>query len=149
MLIEQMIVIALIQGITEFLPISSSGHLILIPVFTGWADQGLLVDVMVHLGSLLAILVYFWRDVSQLIVGALNLVRGRPTREGWLALYIVLATIPAVLFGIFAKKSGLIESVRGPEIVAWNAILFGLLMLAADWLSPMVKRIEQMTLGPA
>jgi undecaprenyl-diphosphatase len=149
MLIEQMIVIALIQGITEFLPISSSGHLILIPVFTGWADQGLLVDVMVHLGSLLAILVYFWRDVSQLIVGALNLVRGRPTREGWLALYIVLATIPAVLFGIFAKKSGFIESVRGPEIVAWNAIIFGLLMLAADWLSPMVKRIEQMTLGPA
>jgi undecaprenyl-diphosphatase len=149
MLVEQMIVLALIQGITEFLPISSSGHLILVPWLTGWADQGLIVDVMVHLGSLAAILVYFRRDVGALIAGAFNLLRGRPSREGWLAVYIALATIPAVLFGIFAKQSGLIDSVRGPQIVAWNAIIFGLLMLAADWLSPMIKRVEEMKLGPA
>lgn len=147
--IEQIIVLALIQGITEFLPISSSGHLILVPVFFGWADQGLIVDVMVHLGSLLAIIVYFWRDVLALIGGVANLLRGRTTREGWLAVYIVLATIPAVLFGLYAKKSGLTESVRGPTIVAWNAIIFGLIMLVADWFSPALKRIEQMTLGSA
>ncbi|HKQ95728.1 MAG TPA: undecaprenyl-diphosphate phosphatase [Aestuariivirgaceae bacterium] len=149
MLVEQMIVLALIQGITEFLPISSSGHLILVPWLTGWADQGLLVDVMVHLGSLLAILVYFRRDVAALIGGLVNLLRGRPSPEGRLALYIAAATVPAVLFGIFAKKSGLIDSVRGPQIVAWNAVIFGLLMLAADWLSPLTKRMEEMKLGPA
>ena len=61
--IEQIVVLALIQGITEFLPISSSGHLILVPILTGWADQGVLTDVMVHMGSFLAVIVYFWRDV--------------------------------------------------------------------------------------
>ncbi len=65
--IEQILVLAIIQGITEFLPISSSGHLILVPIFTGWADQGLVTDVMVHMGSLLAIIVYFWRDVLKLV----------------------------------------------------------------------------------
>ena len=63
MTIEQIIVLAVVQGITEFLPISSSGHLILVPALTGWPDQGQFTDVMVHLGTLLAILIYFWRDV--------------------------------------------------------------------------------------
>ena len=67
MTIEQIIVIAVVQGITEFLPISSSGHLILIPALTGWPDQGQFTDVMVHLGTLGAILVYFWRDVLALL----------------------------------------------------------------------------------
>ena len=62
MFLEQIIVLALIQGITEFLPISSSGHLILVPALTGWTDQGLIVDVMVHMGSFLAVVIYFWRD---------------------------------------------------------------------------------------
>ena len=64
--IEQIIVLAVVQGITEFLPISSSGHLILIPFLTGWADQGQFTDVMSHLGTLLAVLIYFWRDVWRL-----------------------------------------------------------------------------------
>ena len=62
MLLEQIVVLALIQGITEFLPISSSGHLMLVPALTGWPDQGVLADVMVHMGSFLAVVVYFWRD---------------------------------------------------------------------------------------
>ena len=66
MLIEQIIVLAVIQGITEFLPISSSGHLILVPALTQWPDQGLITDVMVHMGSFLAVLVYFWRDVAEI-----------------------------------------------------------------------------------
>ncbi|MCB1440597.1 MAG: undecaprenyl-diphosphatase, partial [Nitratireductor sp.] len=69
MSIEQIIVLALVQGITEFLPISSSGHLILIPAFTGWPDQGQVADVMVHVGSLFAVIVYFWRDVIKLVKG--------------------------------------------------------------------------------
>jgi undecaprenyl-diphosphatase len=147
--IEQILVLAIIQGITEFLPISSSGHLILVPIFTGWADQGLVSDVMVHMGSLLAIVVYFWRDVLELGRGGVALLRGRMTNEGRLVGLIVIGTLPAVLFGLFLRKSGFLDSIRGAQIVAWNAIVFGLLMLAADWMGRMVKRMEEMTLGPA
>jgi Uncharacterized bacitracin resistance protein len=83
MTIEQIIVLAVVQGITEFLPISSSGHLILIPFLTGWPDQGQFTDVMSHLGTLLAVLIYFWRDVWHLILGTLTLSAARsPTRAG-------------------------------------------------------------------
>jgi undecaprenyl pyrophosphate phosphatase UppP len=84
--IEQIIVLAVVQGITEFLPISSSGHLILIPFLTGWPDQGQFTDVMSHLGTLLAVLIYFWRDVWRLILGTLMLFRGKVTDDGRLAL---------------------------------------------------------------
>jgi len=149
MFIEQIIVLAIIQGITEFLPISSSGHLILVPALTGWKDQGLIVDVMVHMGSFLAVITYFWRDVLALSIGGLNLLRGRVTDYGRLALLIVVATIPAVAFGLFVKKTGLIDSVRGPEIVAWNAIIFGILMYIADRFGKNLKSMENMTLMPA
>lgn len=149
MLLEQILVLAIIQGITEFLPISSSGHLILVPVLTGWKDQGLLTDVMVHMGSLLAVLAYFWRDVLRLAVGGLNLLRGRMSDDGRMALYIVAATIPAVAFGLLAKKTGLIDGIRGPQIVAWNAIIFGIVMYFADRFGAQLRAMEQMRLGPA
>jgi undecaprenyl-diphosphatase len=147
--LEQIVVLAIVQGVTEFLPISSSGHLILVPVLTGWKDQGLITDVMVHVGSLAAILAYFWRDVMRLLEGALNLLRGRLTWSGRQALYILAATVPAVLFGLVAKKTGLIDAVRGPLIVAVNAILFGILMWAADRYGANRKTFEEMTLLPA
>jgi undecaprenyl-diphosphatase len=146
MTLEQIIVLALVQGITEFLPISSSGHLILVPVLTGWDDQGLLVDVMAHVGSLAAIIAYFWRDVVSLLGGALDLLRGRLTASGRLGLFIVAATVPAVVFGLILKTSGFIEAVRGPHIVAWNAIVFALLMLVADRLGAHRRKTADMTL---
>ena len=88
MTIEQIIVLAVVQGITEFLPISSSGHLILVPVLTGWPDQGQFTDVMTHLGTLLAVLIYFWRDVLAISKGAFLLLKREVTPEGKLALYI-------------------------------------------------------------
>ena len=147
--IEQILVLAIIQGITEFLPISSSGHLILVPIFTGWADQGLVTDVMVHMGSLLAILVYFWRDVVKLAAGGIELLKGHMTLHGRLALYIVIGTVPAIAFGLYLRKSGFLDRVRGPQIVAWNAIVFGILMLIADWFGPMKRRMEDMKFAPA
>lgn len=148
-LIEQIIVLAIIQGITEFLPISSSGHLILVPALTGWPDQGLITDVMVHMGSFLAVLVYFRHDVLRLIKGGFELLRGRRTDDGLMALYIVAATVPAVLFGLFLKQSGILGSIRGPEIVAWNAIIFGVVMYVADRFGAQVKAMEQMKFAPA
>jgi undecaprenyl-diphosphatase len=149
MTIEQIIVLAIVQGITEFLPISSSGHLVLIPAFTGWPDQGQLVDVMVHVGSLFAVIAYFWRDVIKLVGGGLDLLRLRMNDNSRMALYILLATIPAVLFGLLLKKSGWADDLRSVEVIAWNAVIFGILLYVADLMGPHLKKMEDMKLPPA
>ena len=152
--LEQIIVIAIIQGITEFLPISSSGHLAIISDITGWADQGLAMDVMVHVGSLFAILTYFWRDVLGLIQGVFSLLRGRMTHHGRLAIYIVLATIPAVIFGLFLKKMGYLDALRANDVlklqvIGWTAIIYGALLYIADRVGSSLKSMEDMKLPPA
>jgi undecaprenyl-diphosphatase len=150
MFLEQIIVLALIQGITEFLPISSSGHLILVPALTGWKDQGILTDVMVHLGSFMAVVVYFWRDCLNLIKGALDLVRGRKSAWGNLALLIVVASIPAVILGLALDKIGFMDMVRTmPQIIAWNAIIFGILLYLCDRYGLHNRGMSEMTLIPA
>jgi undecaprenyl-diphosphatase len=149
MTIEQIIVLAIVQGVTEFLPISSSGHLILVPQLMHWQDQGLVVDVLTHLGTLFAILIYFWRDVWRLIVGALALLKGKVTDDGKLAIYIVLATIPAVAFGVFLKKFGYTDLERNVAIVAWNTIFYGILMLIGDMVGGQERSIKNMTLTSA
>lgn len=149
MTIEQIIVLAIIQGITEFLPISSSGHLILVPELTGWPDQGIVTDVMVHMGSFLAVLVYFRKDILQLIIGGVNLLRGNMTPQGKMALMFIAATIPAVAFGLLVKITGFIDYIRGPEIVAWNAIIFGIVMYIADRYGAFDKAVEDITIGKA
>jgi undecaprenyl-diphosphatase len=138
-----------VQGITEFLPISSSGHLILIPALTGWPDQGQVTDVMVHLGTLLAILIYFWRDVLGLIKGGLALFRGKIAPEGRLAICIVIATIPAVVFGVVLKKFGFTDLDRNVTVIAWNTLAYGGLMLIADRVGPQVKTLADVTLPSA
>ena len=149
MTIEQIIVLAIVQGVTEFLPISSSGHLIIVPQVMHWQDQGLVVDVMTHIGTLFAILIYFWRDVWNITRGALELVKGKVTGEGKLAIYILLATIPAIAFGLFLKKFGFGDLERNVAVVAWNTILYGILMLIADMVGPQERTIKNMTLGSA
>ncbi len=147
--LEQIIVLAIVQGITEFLPVSSSGHLILIPYFTGWEDQGMTTDIMVHVGSLFAILAYFWRDVLSLMFGVFDLLRWRVTDRARLVLYIAAATVPAVIFGLVLKWYGLLDRLRGIEIIGWNALVFGVLMLIADKVGPRVKVMADMRLHPA
>ena len=146
---EQIFVLALVQGLTEFLPVSSSGHLILIPALTDWPDQGIVTDVMVHVGSLFAVIVYFWRDVLMLLKGTGELVQFKNTPGARMAGYIALATIPALAFGAFMKLSGIQDSIRGVEIVAWNAVIFGILLYVADVVGKRTKVMENMTLSPA
>jgi undecaprenyl-diphosphatase len=149
MTIEQIIVLAIVQGVTEFLPISSSGHLILVPQLMHWEDQGLVVDVMTHVGTLFAILIYFWRDVWRIARGAIELFKRKITDDGKLAIYIALATIPAVAFGLVLKEFGFGDLERNVAVVAWNTILYGILMLIADMVGPQERTINNMTLGSA
>ena len=150
MLIIQIIVLALIQGITEFLPISSSGHLLLVPVVTGWPDQGVLTDVMVHMGSFLAVIVYFWKDCVNLLLGLLDMARGRKNAWGRLALLLILGTIPAMVLGVVLDKAGFMDLVRQmPIVVAWNAIIFGTLLYVCDRFGLSTRRMADMTWAPA
>lgn len=132
MSIEQIIVLALIQGITEFLPISSSGHLILVPVLTGWRDQGVVTDMVTNLGTLCAVIIYFWRDVVAMFWGALDILKRKTTQNSLLVLHVLIGTVPIIFIGLLMKLTHLDEHIRSPTLVAINAIVFGLLLYAAD-----------------
>ena len=149
MSIEQIFVLAIVQGLTEFLPVSSSGHLMLIPALTGWPDQGVVTDVMVHVGSLFAVIVYFWRDVVNLLKGTGDLFQLKMTDNARMAGYIALATIPALVFGAALKLTGAYELFRSVKVVAWNAVIFGILLWLADVIGKRSKIMEDMKLSRA
>ncbi len=149
MSLEQLILLALIQGITEFLPVSSSGHLSLVHELTGWADQGVLVDVAVHAGTLGAVLLYFRQDVWAMIVGGLTLLRGQVTDDGRMALYIVGATIPVVIVGYFLLSTGFIDLLRVAVIVAWANLFFAAVLWIADRAGAMTRQMEEMNWSAA
>jgi len=130
--IIQVIVLALIQGITEFLPISSSAHLILPKELLGWPDQGLAFDVAVHVGTLCAVMVYFRKDVVALTTGWVLSAAGKGVNEdGRLAWLIIAATIPAALFGLLMDD--FIEThLRSMAVIACTTIVFGILLAFAD-----------------
>ena len=150
MTILQLLLIAIVQGISEFLPISSSGHLILIPYLTDFPDQGPMIDVAVHVGSLLAIIIYFWRDVMGLARGGFASVGiGKDPQQTRLFWWVVVGTIPAVVLGLFLKTGGYLESFRFTDLVATNLIVYGLLLGAADRWGRQEKNFEDLTLRDA
>jgi undecaprenyl-diphosphatase len=126
-----LLVLALVQGITEFLPISSSAHLILVPRLFGWQDQGLAIDVATHFGTLLAVMVYFRAEVGRLVTGGVNLLTGRADGDTRLLLQIIVATIPVVILG-FALKGLVATEFRSPLLIAATTIGFGVLLFVAD-----------------
>ncbi len=126
-------IVAIIQGLTEFLPISSSGHLILLPQVTGMADQGLVIDVAVHVGTLFAVLIYFWSDMRLAIIGLPRAMIGRIDTQGArLALLLIVATIPVVILGLLLKLSGWLDGLRSMTVIGWTTIIFGLLLFWSD-----------------
>src|SRR3990170_8018192 len=97
----QVIVLAVVQGLTEFLPISSSGHLVLVPSVLGWTDQGLVFDVAVHFGSLGAVCIYFRHDIAALLRGSLSVATGHTgSSESRMAMAIAIGTVPAAVAGL-------------------------------------------------
>ncbi|MDG2001691.1 MAG: undecaprenyl-diphosphate phosphatase [Novosphingobium sp.] len=146
----QQLLIALVQGITEFLPISSSGHLILIPHLTNWPDQGPMIDVAVHIGSLLAIIIYFFKDVKGLARGGFASIGvGKADDQRRLFLWVLIGTIPAVAVGLFLKLGGHLESLRVTDLVAVNLIVYGVLLGLADRFGRETKSYEDLTLRDA
>lgn len=133
MTLFHLFLVAVIQGLTEFLPVSSSGHLVLLPAITGGPDQGLAIDVAVHVGTLFAVVLYFWADVKVALQGSLRLIRGRVDTQGaFLALCLVVATIPVVIVGAVIKLTGLDEMLRSVAVIGWTMLGFGLVLYWAD-----------------
>lgn len=129
----QLVLVALIQGITEFLPVSSSGHLILLPNLTGMEDQGQAIDVAVHVGTLAAVVLFFRKDVSNAFGGLFTLACGRRDTEGArLALGLIVATIPTVILGAFLHFSGLSDALRSIAVIGWTMVGFGVVLYFAD-----------------
>lgn len=145
-----LIIIALIQGLTEFLPISSSGHLILLPRLTGLEDQGQAVDVAVHVGTLVAVLLYFWTDMRKAFGGLPRLLIGKADTEGAkLALLLLISSVPVIAFGLILKLTGLDAYLRSVAIIGWTMLIFGILLYWADQFGETTRTQENWSLTDA
>lgn len=133
MTLFHIVLVAIIQGLTEFLPISSSGHLILLPGLTGMEDQGQLIDVAVHVGTLFAVVLYFHKDVAQVLLGLTQLVRGQfDTPGARLTLGLVVGTIPVIIAGLVLHVTGLDAMMRSVAVIGWTMLIFGIVLYWAD-----------------
>ncbi|MBF0341751.1 MAG: undecaprenyl-diphosphate phosphatase [Magnetococcales bacterium] len=141
------IILGIVQGVTEFLPISSSAHLILVPKLLGWRDQGLIFDIAANTGSLIAVMAYFWHDVVTYTVGFVRTLRPggfRNNPEGHMAWALGWATIPIGLAGLTFKHH--IETLaRDLTVIGTTAIFFGLLLWVADRRGLRTRGLDQLT----
>lgn len=137
----QLAIIAIVQGLTEFLPISSSAHLVLLPYVLGVDDQGLTIDVAVHVGTLFAVLLFFRREVAALLRGVPQVLAGRfETPDARLLLLLAVATVPVVLAGLVLHVTGLAVALRSVALIGWTMLGFGLVLYWADQRGPMERR---------
>ncbi|MDQ2806562.1 MAG: undecaprenyl-diphosphatase UppP [Chloroflexota bacterium] len=156
----QAIILGLVQGLSEFIPISSSAHLIIVPWLLGWQDPGITFDVALHMGTLVAVLAYFWQDWLRLITGALRSLRaGHPLSdpEGRLGWFILIATIPGALAGLLGESkldelfhgSSAAGARNGILIIGIVMIVLALVLLAAERIARHQYDMEHLTLAQA
>ena len=132
--------VAIIQGLTEFLPVSSSGHLILLSKVTPLPDQGLAIDVAAHVGTLGAVILYFWRDTKVALCGLPRMLTGRIDTPGArLAFLLTVATLPVIIAGFLLKITGLNDTMRSVAVIGWAMILFGILLWWMDQRGPQTR----------
>jgi undecaprenyl-diphosphatase len=141
----QALVLGLLQGFTEFLPISSSAHLSLTPWLLGWQDPGLAFDVALHFGTLVAVLWYFRVEWSKLIFAAISMLRNRSvqTVEEKRVLFLILATIPGAIGGLLLEEKAE-TTFRAPALTASALIVMGIVLWAADRFSRMDRELTMM-----
>ena len=116
----EIFLLSLVQGITEFLPISSSSHLVIISKYSGFENQNLSIDISLHIGSFLAVITYFYKDI-------INFIKNKE-----LFLKIFIASIPVMFFGFFLIETNLIEKLRNIQIIGWTTLVFGILLYVSD-----------------
>jgi len=151
MTLFHLVLFAIVQGITEFLPISSSGHLILMHEYLGTAGaDALALDVAVHVGSILAVILYFRTEVVRAARGAGQLLRGKMgTPDAFLALCLAIATVPALIAGGILAVTGWMEALRNLTVIGWTMILFGLALWWFDRRGPEARSLEGWTMKHA
>jgi len=137
----------LLQGLTEFLPVSSSAHLILLPGLTGRSDQGLLYDIAAHFGSLFAVIIYFRWDLNKIICGWIRSPHGERNMQATLAWSLIIATIPICLAGLLFTV--FIDSLREPRVIAGATVVFGLLLWWADKAGRRQRNMDEFTFKDA
>lgn len=149
MTIYEIIILAIIQGITEFLPISSSAHLLLPAELLGWRSQGLAFDVAVHVGSLLAVLIYLRREISDMTIDYFRFgFTKQQTENSRLAWWVIVGTLPIILIG-FLLKDWIELNARTALVMAVTTIGFGLLLWYADATAKLTNKMTQMRIGQA
>ncbi|MGE0733163.1 MAG: undecaprenyl-diphosphate phosphatase [Alphaproteobacteria bacterium] len=135
------IVVSVMQGITEFLPISSWAHLIMIPKLTGWPDHGIQIEAAVHVGTLLAVALYLWRDVAQMLRGLFLLFVGRWTPGARLLFLLIAATIPVVAAALLFREH--INAARhNLALIGWAMLVFGILLYVGDKRFMTLRKME-------
>lgn len=142
----QILLLSALQGLTEFLPVSSSGHLILFSKFTTFPDQGLALDVAMHVGSILAVMIYFSEEIWKMFTGVIKTwfipnFKNAGAKLFWL---IVIGTIPAIIAGLCLKCYGM-EWLRDTRIIGWTILGFGLVLFIADYIGMTIRKIEHLT----
>ena len=143
----QAVILGLVQGLTEFLPISSTAHLRIVPWLFGWEDPGAAFSAAIQLGTLVAVFVFFARDIQRLIVAALQGIAQRNLRhspDSLMAWAIVPATIPIVVFGL-GFKDYIENELRHLEIISWALIVLALLLLLAERIGKRDRKLERLT----
>tara|TARA_R100000365_G_C2742072_1_gene70690 strand:- start:1139 stop:1948 length:810 start_codon:yes stop_codon:yes gene_type:complete len=124
-------VLSLVQGVTEFLPISSSAHLIILPGLFGWRDQGLLIDVAMHIGTLVAVVGYFWDETKRLMMGSVDILLRRASTNRHMALTVLVGTLPVIVAGILLKDV-IAGDFRNATLIAATTAIFALVLWVAD-----------------
>lgn len=143
MTIFQAVIYGIIQGLGEFLPISSSAHLIVAPWLFGWKDPGLTFDVALHLGTLVAVILFFWKDWIKLISAG---IKGTKTTDGKLFWFLVLATIPGGIAGVLLEKKAE-HLFRNPALIGSSLIIMGIVLYYADKFGKKKDHIDNIGLG--
>ena len=146
----QLIITALIQGVTEFLPVSSSAHLILVPILVNWQDQGLAIDVAAHFGTLFAVVFYLRKDVLRILIAGIDSIKNKQaeTQDSRLFWYLVIASLPTLAAG-FLLREFVSVYLRNPLIIAYASIGFGLLLGYSDVKGKRLRQIESINLRDA
>ncbi|MBE6453164.1 MAG: undecaprenyl-diphosphate phosphatase [Alphaproteobacteria bacterium] len=143
----QLILLSALQGITEFLPVSSSGHLALFSYFTTFPDQGLALDVAVHIGSIIAVMIYFSETLWQMIKGVFKThfiptFKNPHAKTAWL---LVIGTLPIIFAGYFINHIGT-DSFRNPHLIGWTILGYGILLYIADNFSLTIRSIKHLSI---